>query len=31
MDAIEMAKSIVGPDPSITHLHSPPLVMAKVI
>ncbi len=31
MDAIEMAKSIVGDDPSITHLHSPPLVMAEVI
>lgn len=30
-DAIEMAKSIVGPDPSITHMHSPPLSMAEVI
>lgn len=29
-DALEMARSIVGPDPSITHLHSPPLVMADV-
>jgi hypothetical protein len=29
-DALEMARSIVGPDPTITHLHSPPLVMADV-
>ncbi|MCI2975591.1 MAG: nickel-dependent lactate racemase [Ferrimicrobium sp.] len=29
-DALEMARSIVGQDPSIMHLHSPPLVMADV-
>ncbi|MHB8190883.1 MAG: NPN-dependent hydroxyacid isomerase, LarAH14/15/16 family [Ferrimicrobium sp.] len=29
-DALEMAQSIVGSDPTITHLHSPPLVMADV-
>ncbi len=29
-DAIEMAKSIVGRDPTLTHLHSPPLLMANV-
>ncbi len=29
-DALEMAETIVGRDPSITHLHSPPLVMADV-
>ena len=29
-DAIEMAKDVVGPSPSIMHLHTPPLVMADV-
>ncbi|HLF41682.1 MAG TPA: lactate racemase domain-containing protein [Acidimicrobiia bacterium] len=29
-DALEMAEDIVGRDPSITHLHSPPLLMAEV-
>ena len=29
-DALEMAKGIVGSDPSITHLHSPPMLMADV-
>jgi hypothetical protein len=29
-DALEMAADVVGPDPSITHLHSPPLLMADV-
>jgi len=29
-DALEMAEDVVGRDPSITHLHSPPLVMAHV-
>ncbi len=29
-DALEIAKSIVGANPTITHLHSPPLVMADV-
>ena len=29
-DALEMASDVVGRDPSITHLHSPPLLMAQV-
>ncbi len=29
-DAIEMATSIVGRDPSLIHLHTPPLLMAEV-
>jgi hypothetical protein len=29
-DAIEMAEDVVGPDPSITHLHNPPILMADV-
>ncbi len=29
-DALEMATDVVGRDPSITHLHNPPLVMADV-
>ena len=29
-DALEIASSIVGRDPSVTHLHSPPLLMANV-
>jgi lactate racemase len=29
-DALEMASDVVGPDPSITHLHSPPLLMTDV-
>ena len=29
-DALEMAGSIVGANPTVTHLHSPPLVMADV-
>jgi hypothetical protein len=29
-DALEMAGDIVGRDPSLTHLHSPPLLMADV-
>ncbi len=29
-DALEMAADVVGPNPSITHLHSPPLLMADV-
>jgi hypothetical protein len=29
-DALEMAEDVVGRDPSITHLHSPPLLMADV-
>ncbi len=30
-DALEMASHYVGANPSITHLHSPPLVMAEVL
>jgi len=29
-DALEMASDVVGPDPSVTHLHNPPLLMADV-
>jgi hypothetical protein len=29
-DALEMASDVVGPDPSITHLHVPPILMARV-
>jgi hypothetical protein len=29
-DALEMATDVVGPSPSLTHLHSPPLLMADV-
>jgi len=29
-DALEMAEDVVGPDPSLMHLHAPPLVMADV-
>ncbi|MGH9075309.1 MAG: lactate racemase domain-containing protein, partial [Acidimicrobiales bacterium] len=29
-DALEMAEDVVGRDPSITHLHAPPLFMADV-
>ncbi|MGH9304399.1 MAG: lactate racemase domain-containing protein, partial [Acidimicrobiales bacterium] len=29
-DALEMASDVVGRDPSITHLHAPPLLMAEV-
>jgi len=29
-DALEMAEDVVGPDPSVTHLHSPPLLLANV-
>jgi hypothetical protein len=29
-DALEMAEDVVGRDPSITHVHNPPLVMADV-
>jgi hypothetical protein len=30
LDALEMAHDIVGPDPSITHFHVPPVLMADV-
>jgi lactate racemase len=29
-DALEMASDIVGPQPTVTHLHNPPLFMADV-
>jgi hypothetical protein len=29
-DALEMASDVVGPDPTVTHLHAPPLLMAEV-
>jgi len=29
-DALEMAEDVVGPEPSVTHLHCPPLLMADV-
>ena len=29
-DALEMASDVVGPDPSITHVHMPPILMADV-
>jgi hypothetical protein len=29
-DAFEMASDVVGPQPTITHLHNPPIVMAEV-
>jgi lactate racemase len=29
-DALEMAEDVVGRDPSITHLHNPPLLLADV-
>jgi hypothetical protein len=29
-DALEMATDVVGRDPSITHLHTPPLLIADV-
>ncbi len=29
-DALEMATDVVGPHPSLTHLHAPPLLLAEV-
>ncbi|MGH9081096.1 MAG: lactate racemase domain-containing protein [Acidimicrobiales bacterium] len=29
-DALEMATDVVGPSPSLTHLHAPPILMADV-
>jgi hypothetical protein len=29
-DALEMAHDVVGPSPSLTHLHAPPVLMADV-
>jgi len=29
-DALEMAEDVVGPDPTVTHIHNPPLLLADV-
>jgi len=29
-DALELASDVVGPSPTLTHLHTPPLLMADV-
>ena len=29
-DALEMAGDVVGPSPTITHVHNPPILMADV-
>jgi hypothetical protein len=29
-DALEMATDVVGRDPSITHFHTPPVMLADV-
>ena len=29
-DALEMAEDVVGPAPTLTHLHAPPILMADV-
>ena len=29
-DALELAKDVVGPSPTLTHLHAPPILMADV-
>jgi hypothetical protein len=29
-DAFEMAEDVVGRDPTVTHLHCPPILMADV-
>jgi hypothetical protein len=29
-DALEIASDVVGPAPTITHLHNPPILMADV-
>ncbi len=29
-DALEMAQDVVGPSPTLTHLHAPPILMADV-
>jgi len=29
-DALEMAADVVGPDPTVTHLHAPPMLIADV-
>jgi hypothetical protein len=29
-DALEIASDVVGPNPTLTHLHTPPIMMADV-
>ena len=29
-DAFEIAQDVVGPSPTVTHLHTPPLMVADV-
>jgi hypothetical protein len=29
-DALEMATDVVGPSPTVTHVHNPPILMADV-
>jgi hypothetical protein len=29
-DALEIARDVVGPSPTLTHLHCPPILMADV-
>ncbi len=29
-DALEIASDVVGPSPTLTHLHTPPIMMADV-
>jgi hypothetical protein len=29
-DALEMASDVVGPHPTITHMHTPPITMCDV-
>ena len=29
-DALEMSSDVVGPRPTVTHLHNPPILMADV-
>ena len=29
-DALEIASDVVGPQPTITHIHNPPVLMADV-
>ncbi|MEN3273604.1 MAG: hypothetical protein V7636_2365, partial [Actinomycetota bacterium] len=30
-DALEMAEDVVGRHPSITHLHTPPILLSEVV
>jgi hypothetical protein len=29
-DALEMAQDVVGPSPTLTHVHTPPILMSDV-